>query len=287
MTPIKGQTFGYDSLNRLTSASEASAWSQAYNYDQYGNMWIPTTTGLPVPPTGPAAPTANAYTAASNRNANSTYDAAGNLTVFGAASVTYDAENRQKASGANSYLYDGLGERVEKVLSSGTTVYVYNAFSELVAEYSAAVVTAPCTTCYLSYDQLGSTRLVTDANVNVISRHDFAPFGQEIPAGLGGRTTLWGGTDNVSQKFTGQIRDSESGEDFFNARDRSSGLTRFMSADPANAGADIRNPQTLNGYSYVLGNPLANVDPSGKNAITDLFGGIWNAIAGFFDGGGA
>ena len=114
---------------------------------------LPTTTGLPVPPSGPAAPTANAYTAASNRNANSTYDAAGDLTVFGAASVTYDAENRQKASGANSYLYDGLGQRVEKVLSSGTTVYVYDAFSELVAEYGATVVTAPCTTCYLSYDQ--------------------------------------------------------------------------------------------------------------------------------------
>ena len=212
-----------------------------------------------MPPTGPAAPTANAYTAANNRNANSTYDAAGNLTVFGAASVTYDAENRQKASGANSYLYDGLGERVEKVLASGTTVYVYDAFSELVAEYSATVVTAPCTTCYLSYDQLGSTRLVTDSNAKVISRHDFAPFGQEIPAGLGGRTTLWGGTDNVSQKFTGQIRDSESGEDFFNARYLSSGLTRFMSADPYNAGADITNPQSWNGYAYVLGNPLANL----------------------------
>jgi len=59
-----------------------------------------------------------------------------------------------------------------------------------------------------------------------------------------------------ASKFTGQMRDTESGEDFFNARYMSSGLTRFMSADPYNAGADVTNPQSWNGYGYVLGNPL-------------------------------
>lgn len=36
----------------------------------------------------------------------------------------------------------------------------------------------------------------------------------------------------MSQRFTGQVRDTETGLDFFNARYMSSGLTRFTSADP-------------------------------------------------------
>jgi len=46
-------------------------------------------------------------------------------------------------------------------------------------------------------------------NANIIARHDYAPFGQKIPAGLGPRTSLWGGSDNVNQKFAGQERDGE------------------------------------------------------------------------------
>jgi hypothetical protein len=41
-TPTFSQTFGYDGVNRLTSASEAGGWSQSYGYDQYGNMWMPS-----------------------------------------------------------------------------------------------------------------------------------------------------------------------------------------------------------------------------------------------------
>ncbi len=268
------QTFGYDALNRLTSASEGSAWSQSYNYDQYGNMWMPTTTnGLPTPAIGPVAPTANAYTAANgtvtNRNLNSTYDAAGNLTLFGSTAITYDANNLQTAAGSNTYAYDGLGQRVSRTIGSApTTYYVYDAFGQLSAEYSAApVTTPPCVTCYLTYDHLGSSRMVTNSNAQIVALHDYAPFGQEIPAGVDGRTSLWGASDNVNQKFTGQERDSEANLDFFQARYMSSGLGRFMSPDPYNAGADPTDPQSWNGYGYVSGNPLNAVDPSGMYLV--------------------
>ena len=216
--PSLTQTFGYDTVNRLTSATESGAWSQAYNYDQYGNMWIPSSS-LPVPPTGPAAPTANVYTNGNNRNANSGYDASGNLLFYGATTLRYDAENRQTAAGGYSYSYDAAGQRVERNFFGllGPTVFVHDAFGQLAAEYNSAAL-ASCVTCYLSYDYLGSVRMVTDANANVIARHDFAPFGQEIPATVGVRTSLWGASDNVSQRFTGQIRDSETNLDFFNAR---------------------------------------------------------------------
>jgi RHS repeat-associated protein len=232
---------------------------------------------------GPVAPTTNAYAApnvpVTNRNLNSTYDAAGNLTLFGSTTITYDANNMQTAAGSNTYAYDGLGQRVSGTVGSApTTYYVYDAFGQLSAEYSAApVTTPPCVTCYLSYDHLGSSRMVTNSSAQIIALHDYAPFGQEIPAGVDGRTTLWGAPDNVNQKFTGQERDGETNLDFFQARYMSSGIGRFNSPDPGNAGADLTNPQSWNGYGYVGGQPLVYTDPSGED-----FGGFLNWIGGLF-----
>lgn len=78
---------------------------------------------------------------------------------------------------------------MQKALSNGQiTVYVYDALGRLAAEYNSTNPPAqPCTTCYLFYDHLGSLRLVTDASANVIARHDYLPFGDEIPGGVAGR----------------------------------------------------------------------------------------------------
>ncbi len=67
----------------------------------------------------------------------------------------------------------------------------------------------------------------------------------------------------MEQKFTGQIRDSETGMDFFTARYYGSALGRFTSPDPMNLGADPTDPQSWNAYAYVRNNPLALVDPMG------------------------
>jgi RHS repeat-associated protein len=90
-----------------------------------------------------------------------------------------------------------------------------------------------------------------DQNANVVARHDYLPFGAEIPSGWAGRSSLWGAGDGVDLKFTGQERDSETGLDFFQARYYGSALGRFTSPDPMNAGADPTNPQSWNGYAYV------------------------------------
>ena len=182
----------------------------------------------------------------------------------------YDAENRQTSAGSYSYAYDGDGRRVSKTGGGVTTVYVYDAGGQLASEYSsAAAVTPPCVTCYLSYDHLGSVRLVTDASANVISRHDFLPFGEEIVNAAGRTAGLgFGGTDDVSQRFTGKERDAESGLDYFGARYYGGALGRWASPDWSAKPepipyAKLDNPQTLNLYSYVLNNPLRTVDPDG------------------------
>jgi RHS repeat-associated protein len=146
----------------------------------------------------------------------------------------------------------------------------------------------------LSYDHLGSVRLVTDQNANVVSRHDYMPFGGEIPGNTVGLDSSFGAPDNVSQRFTGKERDSETGLDYFGARYYGSALGRFTSPDEFKGGfdnldgqpafspgpigyADLSDPQTLNMYVYTRNNPLRFIDPDGHDFL-DYLSGVANAF---------
>ena len=191
--------------------------------------------------------------------------------------MTYDAENRLKTStngnsGLVTYSYDGEGRRVQKVVASGaTTTYVYDAQGQLAAEYSTAAPVPPCTTCWLTADHLGSTRMLTDASGTVQRRYDYLPFGEEIQQGINGRVapyetgTQLTAPDTSDAKFTGKERDAETGLDYFGARYFSGAQGRFTSPDPAGFNSrHIANPQKWNKYAYVLNNPLIMVDPDGE-----------------------
>jgi RHS repeat-associated protein len=67
--------------------------------------------------------------------------------------------------------------------------------------------------------------------------------------------------------FTAKERDAETGLDFFIARYYSSAGGRFTSPDPL--GGSLRDPQTLNKYSYVRNNPLTLTDPMGLYTCRD------------------
>ncbi len=277
------QKYSYDPLKRIQSITDSAGAAittptplqRSFSYDAYGNNWMSRNdSGLPY---NVLTPTAASNFAGNNRLTSTTagYDFNGNQTTNGSYLYNYDAENRLIEAedtvapvGFLAFAYDGLGQRVQKQSSTGTvTTYVFDAFGQLAAEYSNVPVASSCTTCYLSWDHLGSTRLVTDDGGNVVSRHDFMPFGEEI-TGMG-RDGSWGlTTDAVTQKFTGQQRDEGQGADFFNARYMYSAIARFMSPDPLSAGADLYNPQSWNGYAYVGNDPLGNVDPDGLDTIT-------------------
>ncbi len=265
------QTFGYDNVNRLISASDNGGWSRNFGYDAFGNQWVSGSSGIRLAgntPTSGSAFNANNQIAATP----SSYDASGNQKLVNGNTPTYDAENRQTSVTfgglTESYFYDGSGQRVEKTGPSGTTVFVYDALGMLAAEYSTAGNASPCATCYLSGDHLGSTRLVTDGSGNVIGRHDYLPFGEEIAGNAAGRNGQWGaGNDLVEQKFTGKERDAESGLDYFGARYYGSALGRWTSPDKLNlTSARLLSPtNTLNKYAYAANNPLKFIDPDGRD----------------------
>jgi RHS repeat-associated protein len=120
-------------------------------------------------------------------------------------------------------------------------------------------------------------------------RHDYLPYGEELSAGIGGRSVAQGYTasDSVRQQFTQKERDVETGLDYFLARYYSSVQGRFTSPDEFKGGAyefwllgdpsagekqalpfgDIRLPQSHNKYQYCFNNPLKFIDPNGHDAL--------------------
>jgi len=221
------------------------------------------------------------------------YDAAGNQINDGSGPRTYDAENRMltatKGGVSSSYAYDADGRRVRRIIGAQETWQIYGIGGELLAEY--AVGASPTTPQkeygyrggqmlvvwdggetgdrqlqWLVQDHLGSTRMVVDRSGSLggIKRHDFAPFGAELSAGVGIRSASNGySVDSVRQKFGSYERDNETGLDYAQARYYDNRQGRFLSVDPLISSGRPSSPQSWNRYSYVGNHPLELTDPTG------------------------
>jgi RHS repeat-associated protein len=274
------QTYSY-TANRLMGVTETytdpvtqgqdSSFTQSYQYDVVGNRWV--SGGLA---TDPFTPQGNVYDG-NNHMSSATYgDGRGNVTQIGGYTYGYDAENRLISStlalpgntiSSATYTYDGDGRRVVKQSNGTTTQYVYDADGQLVAEYvvSGTGTAAPCTTCYLMADHLGSTRMMTDSAGNQQALYDYAPNGEELTT-QGSRDARWGGP-GAGLHFTGKEQEGSEGDymHYFGARYYSGGMGRFTSPDPHNEGAQMVDPQSWNMYSYVGNNSVRYVDPDGQD----------------------
>jgi RHS repeat-associated protein len=293
--PSKGSTQGFtavqrydhDALNRISLATEKitpdnqpehGSWQQIFTYDRFGNKRFDaanTTTLTQGCTTAVCNPMVDPAT---NKLTGYVYDVAGNTKSDALGNqFIYDGESKQtqvKDSNGNligEYFYDGAGKRVKKKVYSGgqvteETIFVYNTFGRLVAEYSTQLSQSPQIS-YLTADLLGSPRVTTDKDGGVFSRRDFLPFGEEI-TGVNTNSpernlNLNYAEDGIRQKFTGYQKDSESELDYAQARYFNSKHGRFTSADPLMASATKTNPQSFNRYAYVLNNPATLTDPSG------------------------
>jgi RHS repeat-associated protein len=302
------QTFQYDPLNRLSYAVEhdngtyndgARAWYQTFNYDPYGNRGINhANTSDNVDGANTALQLAD-FSAVNNRISRPgfTYDAAGNLTAEPGKSYTYDAENRLVTSTVggvlmSQYFYDGNGRRVKKIVGGVGTRFEYGAGGELIAEWNdvdsgrvvqkdyfykggeliaASKVGNNGQYEHATEDHLGSPRAWTDDSGNLIAggRHDYLPFGEELFAGVGTRTSGQGYAvsaqqDGQRKQFGAHERDTETGLDYFGARYFASLQGRFTSVDPLLRSGNPIEPQSWNRYSYVDNNPLIYTDPDGQ-----------------------
>jgi RHS repeat-associated protein len=189
-----------------------------------------------------------------------TYDGAGRLISpdHGNTFYLYHAEGNRVAKQVGGvstyqYLYDPSGNQITELTPQGWNRGEVYAGDRHIATYFAG------TTFFAHSDWLGDQRVNSAISGTVQNTCTNLPFGDSLNC-TGPANPL---------DYTGKQRDSESGNDYFGARYYASSLGRFLSADDSGGDASpvpyaaFDDPQSLNLYSYVLNNPLANVDRDG------------------------
>ena len=192
---------------------------------------------------------------------------------------------RTALEGARSHLGLSTGGYTHSGLAVGDPIYAID-FQELRNQIAAAWSSVQVN--WLVSDQLGTPRMIFDesGSLSGVSRHDYLPFGEELFAGAGGRTTGQGytGNDATRQKFTQKERDIETGLDYFGARYFASTQGRFSSPDPfsiiqmrQSAPNDdkthsafmqfIGDPRRWNRFAYAVNSPLVFTDRTGLDIM--------------------
>jgi YD repeat-containing protein len=208
------EQYGYDDFDRLTNAIygdsgviNANCLNVSYSYDGNGNRLTMTTR------TNNAVTEIRFYTYGNENRlltvtnqsgaliASYGYDPAGNriqkIATNNTAFYTYDERNLMTSYGDKTnqiiYTYNGDAQRVSQTLNGAMTTYIVDPNRspfEVVQERNGSTVTASYTfgttrlatwngsaVTFELTDQLGSVRLVTDSNGNVIQTYNYDVFG--------------------------------------------------------------------------------------------------------------
>ena len=272
----RSQSFGYDDLYRLTSASGIYG-TIAYTYDKVGNRRSRTRTG-----THPARDSYHYYagthrlrTVVGDHAELFTYDADGNTTTR-----TPGAANPQPAIvDPADYIYNSAGQRAIKAKASAV-IYHYDQSGQLIAETDGignlikayvwlhgqplAMIDADGSIYYYHNDHLGTPQKMTDANAQVVWAADYLPFG---------KADVIVATVENNLRFAGQYYDSETGLHYNWHRYYDPSLGRYLRADPIGLQGGI------NLYSYVSNNPVIKYDPMGLtecDKCSDCPNGKWD-----------
>jgi RHS repeat-associated protein len=267
--------YAYDAANELTGLTYTQAngtliGNLTYTYDVAGHR---SSVG------GSLAPSSVPTTASTG-----TYDANNRVTNFNGSTITYDADGNALSDGSNTYIwdarnqltsltgpvngsfkYDAVGRRVQKILGTATTGFLYDGYNlaqeqsatgaatatnltggidEIFARMTSTGISVPLT------DALGSVISETNSAAGVTTTFAYEPFG---------RTTQTGTSSGNSQQFTGRENDG-TGVYYYRARYYSPGRGGFISEDPIGFAGGI------NAYIYADGDPIGMRDPTGLYA---------------------
>jgi len=299
------ETFTYDTLNRLKTATVTGGTPLSIDYDAAGNITSKSDAGSYDYVTNQAGCSYTGLPAQPHavRNAGGVvycYDKNGNMIKRGGSTISwysYDQPN-SIASGSNStqFNYNADHQRWRQVAvdagATTTTYYVGGILEKLVrptgvTEYRHLIPTGSGTavyirrsdasnnTYYMTTDHLGSGDLVLSNSGTVLARLSFSPFGERRGSNWQGLPSTGDMTviGNVSrQGFTGHETLDAVGLVNMNGRVYDPRIGRFLSVDPIIQ--TIGMSQALNPYSYVMNNPLTLIDPSGYSWLSKAFSAI-------------
>ncbi|OAI26506.1 hypothetical protein A1356_11255 [Methylomonas koyamae] len=283
------QTFAYDALSRLTSAT-GNYGNLSYSYDKVGNRLTESDDGLTDNYTY-ATDSHHLASVSGNNNFVFSYDAAGNVIAKDGITFVYNDRGRMAQATNNGvttdYLYNAKGERVVKKVGSVATHYHYDPFGQLIAETNenGAVIreyvylgTAALAAIHPSLnggavyfvhsDHLGTPKTLTSESGATVWKASHEPFGNT-------NTSVNLITFNLG--FPGQYFDAETGLNYNYFRDYDPAIGRYLQSDPIGLSGG------LNTYSYVYNSPLNLIDPSGNiplDTIWDLGNVIYDIATG-------
>jgi RHS repeat-associated protein len=284
------EEFRYDPLDRLDDSRRNGTTNLDLGYDLIGNIrWKSDVCPTTAPCYAYHATRKHAVTAAGGQSY--AYDANGNMTSRGGASIGWTSDNMPSAiahaNGNSSQFWHGpIGNRWKQIASQAGTTETTIYAGELMEKVTRAGVTAwrhyvvapagtaalhlrynngsPATTRYLTHDHQGSTDKILDASGNILVTESFTAFGRRRGAnwsGAPGAPELSAIAANTRDGYTGHEHLDNLDLIHMNGRVYDPHIGRFISADPY-----VPAPfsgQSLNRYAYVWNNPLSFVDPSG------------------------
>jgi RHS repeat-associated protein len=250
-TEVDNETgYSYDDANELTASPTST-----YGYDDLGERTSATDTG-------------------SDATTGYGYDQAGELTTVTPA-----------LGDPSTYTYDGTGELASASTGSSTSQFAWNTTAsnpELLTDGSTSYIYGPDdlpveqidsggTVSYLHHDQVGSTRLITDASGDSVGTFSYSPYGT---------MTASTGTVSTDLGYAGQYTDPTTGFEYDQARWYDPDTAAFITVDPA-------EQTTGQPYSYADDDPITNTDPSGLmcdlNPFSSGGGCLGDAVNGLGD----
>jgi RHS repeat-associated protein len=287
----------YDGVQRLKQSSTQGI-SEAYTYDGFGNMKTRTNTIMPTPD-----PATNRYPYGNTPPYG--YNEIGAVTSDGSYTFTYDALGQPLSKEYNNdfrtieyYVYTPSDERIGVQRGAWWWWSVRDESGKVLRQYKSSATDPTQAALWVEdfvwrdwlllgsqrppemggrrhfhLDHLGTPRLITSDAGQMVSYHDYYPFGDE-------HSPIWqegpsaGGFDREEpMKFTGQERDYAGGMggedghaiDDMHARDYSPTVGRFFSPDPVLG--NLLQPQSWNRYAYVLNAPINFTDPYGLEKV--------------------
>jgi YD repeat-containing protein len=129
----RSKTFGYDALNRLTSAQAAGLWgTESYTYDPLNNLRSRVSGGQTL--TYNYNPLNQLASISGGAGSTFAYDNRGNVITKNGVNLAFDQKNQlTQIDGYGSYAYDAAGRRVMKTPPAGgaPTYYFYSQAGQL------------------------------------------------------------------------------------------------------------------------------------------------------------
>ncbi len=274
------QTYSYDNLDRLTSAT----WNygtHTYTYDASGNRKSVSFGGPALANTISTTSNRLASTAGPSPARNNSFNPDGTVSADGTTTYTYSDRGRLKraikAAKTTDYLYNALGQRVSKAgtaVTSGANYYAYDEDGRLLGEYLSngtavqetvylgdmPVAVVRTDISYVYADHTNTPRMIIRGIDNKMnwSWYNVDPFGVSQPYSVAFGT----GTLVYNPRFPGQLFDKETNNHYNYFRDYDPQTGRYIQSDP------IGLEGGHNTYAYVGGNPTSNVDPLGLMCVS-------------------